>query len=79
MKISSLDKAQWVSVLKAALYAFFSGAVGTLVLMSADFIKAAQDGKTAILNLAIALIVGAVVGGINGIFVFGKKLFTPTS
>lgn len=77
MTISNLDSKQWKSVVKAVLYAFFSGATATLVLMASDFIKAAQDGKTAVANLAIALIVGALVGGINGVFVFCKKLVTP--
>jgi len=77
MSISNLDTKQWKSVVKAALYAFFAGAAGLLTLNALDIIKAAQDGKTAIFNLFLAVLAGAVIGGINGVVVFIKKLFTP--
>jgi hypothetical protein len=76
MKPSYISTDQWKSIIKATVYAFLSGFTGTLTLMALDFIRAAQDGKTAIFNLALALLAGAVVGGINGVAVFLKKLFT---
>lgn len=76
MKPSYISTDQWKSIIKAAVYAFLSGFTGTLALMALDFIRAAQDGQTAIFNLALALLAGAVVGGINGVAVFFKKLFT---
>ena len=76
MKISYISADQWKSIFKATAYAFLSGFTGTLTLMALDFIRAAQDGKTAIINLTIALLAGAFVGGINGVAVFAKKLFT---
>lgn len=76
MKPSYISTDQWKSIIKATIYAFLSGFTGTLTLMALDFIRAAQDGKTAIFNLALALLAGAVVGGINGVAVFLKKLFT---
>lgn len=76
MKPSYISTDQWKSIIKAAVYAFLSGFTGTLALMALDFIRAAQDGQAAIFNLALALLAGAVVGGINGVAVFLKKLFT---
>lgn len=76
MKPSYISTEQWKSIIKAAVYAFLSGFTGTLALMALDFIRAAQDGQAAIFNLALALLAGAVVGGINGVAVFFKKLFT---
>lgn len=76
MKPSYISTDQWKGIIKAAVYAFLSGFTGTLALMALDFIRAAQDGQTAIFNLALALLAGAVVGGINGVAVFFKKLFT---
>ncbi len=80
MTPSYISTTQWQKVIKAVAYAFVSGFTGTLALMALDFIKAAQDGTASVGNLAVALLAGAVVGGINGVAVFLKKLFTdPTS
>ena len=76
MKPTYVSIDQWKSILKALAYAFASGFTGTLALFAADFIKAAQGGETAINVLVYALVAGAVVGGINGVAVFLKKLFT---
>jgi hypothetical protein len=76
MKPSYVSTEQWKSIIKATLYAFFSGFTATLTLFAADFIKAAQDGVAAVNMLVYALLAGALVGGINGAAVFIKKLFT---
>lgn len=76
MKPSYISVDQWKSIAKAVVYAFLSGFTGSLTLMALDFIKAAQGGTTAVNTLVYALVAGAVVGGINGVAVFLKKLFT---
>lgn len=76
MQPSFVSINQWKSILKAIAYSFFAGFTGTLSLMALDFIKAAQDGQTATVNLAVALLTGAFIGGINGVAVFLKKVFT---
>lgn len=77
LKISPLDKTQIIKVVKALVYAFASGFVGTLALLSIDFIHAAIQGVGPIFNLAVALVVAATIGGLNGVAVFVKQLFTP--
>lgn len=77
MQPSYISYTQWKSIIKAAAYAFVSGFTGTLSLMAFDFIRAAQNGKAAVVDLGLALLAGAVIGGINGVAVFAKKLFTP--
>lgn len=79
MNISQLDKAQVAKVLKALAYSFASGFVGTLSLMALNFITAAQSGTGTVVNLTVALVAAAVVGGINGVAVYVKQLFTPTA
>lgn len=76
MKVSYISTDQWKAIFKAVAYAFASGFTGTLTLFAADFINAAQQGTAAINVLVYSLIAGAVFGGINGVFVFIKKLFT---
>ena len=76
MQPTPLNHNQVKKVLKALVYAFFSGFTGTLALFATDFIKAAQGGETAVNTLAYALVAGAVVGGINSVAVFAKQLFT---
>jgi len=76
MKISALDTAQVKKVLKALAYSFASGFVGTLALLSIDFIKAAQTGTGTVMNLMVALLVAAFIGGINATAVYVKQLFT---
>lgn len=76
MKPSYISVDQWKSIIKATVYAFLSGFTGTLTLFAADFIKAAQGGQATVNVLVYALIAGALVGGINGVAVFAKKLFT---
>lgn len=76
MQPSYISVKQWQSILKAGAYAFLSGFTGTLTLFAVDFINAAKDGTAAINMLVYALIAGAVIGGINAVAVFFKKLFT---
>ena len=76
MKASFISTDQWRAIAKAVAYSFFSGFTGTLSLFAVDFINAAQDGVASVSVLAYALVAGAVVGGINGVAVFAKKLFT---
>lgn len=75
MTPSYISATQWKKIFKAAAYAFASGFVATLALTSADFIQAAQQGTASIANLAIALVVAACVGGVNGVAVMVVKLF----
>lgn len=74
---SAITVPQWRKVAKALAYSFSAGFLGTLVLFAADFIKAAQGGQAAIENLAFALVVASVIGGINAALVTVKQLFTP--
>lgn len=76
MKPTYISTEQWKSVIKAMVYAFISGFTGVLTLMAADFIAAAQSGRAAVVDLSVALLAAAVIGGINGVAVFLKKLFT---
>lgn len=76
MKPTYVSINQWRSVVKSLLYSFFAGFTGTVTLMALDFIKAAQDGQTAVVNLGTALVVAGFIGGINAVAVFLKKLFT---
>lgn len=78
LHISALNKEQAIKVLKAIAYAFASGFVATLALQASDFIQAAQMGTSAIFELVVALVAAAAIGGINGVAVFVKQLFTPT-
>lgn len=76
--MSPITKEQATKILKALAYSFASGFVGTLALVSLDFIHAAAQGTASIVNLTIALIGAALVGGVNGAAVTIKQLFTPT-
>ncbi len=75
--MSPITKSQALKIVKALAYSFASGFVGTLILIGLDFIHAAAQGQAAIVNLTIALIGAAVVGGINAVFVTIKQLLTP--
>jgi hypothetical protein len=75
--MSPITKEQATKIMKALGYSFASGFVATLALVSLDFIQAAAQGKTSIVNLTIALIGAALVGGINAAAVTIKQLFTP--
>ena len=44
--------------------------------MALDFIKSAQAGIASVVDLGVALLAAAVIGGINGVAVFLKKVFT---
>lgn len=77
MKPTYISSDQWKSIFKGIVYSFLSAFTGTLTLMAIDFIRAAQQGKAAILDLTIALAAAAFISGINGVLVFAKKLFTP--
>ena len=79
MKTSYISLEQWKSILKAAVYSFLSGVTGTLTLFAADFIEAAKGGEAPVNALVYALVAGALVGGVNGLAVFVKKLFTDPS
>lgn len=74
--MSPLSNDQWKKVVKALAYSFTSGFLATMSLMALDFIKAAQDGTSTILQLGTALVIAAVVGGINAVMVYIKQLFT---
>lgn len=76
LHISPLSKEQAVKVLKALAYSFASGFVATIALQASDFIEAAQTGESAIVALGVALVVAAVVGGLNAVAVYIKQLFT---
>lgn len=77
MEITPITQSQWKKVAKALAYSFVSGFLGTLVLLATDFIRAASTGGTgAVVDLAFALVVAAVIGGINATFVAVKQLLT---
>jgi hypothetical protein len=76
MQPSFVSINQWKSILKAIAYSFVAGFLGTLSLMALDFIKAAQAGTASVVDLGVALLAAAVIGGINGVAVFLKKVFT---
>jgi hypothetical protein len=75
MKPSYISIEQWRKVAKALAYSFASGFTGTLALMALDFIKAAHDGTASVINLGVALLVAAVIGGINAVVVAAVQLF----
>jgi hypothetical protein len=76
MKITPVTKAQAKSILKAVLYAFTAGFSGSFVLQATDVLQAVHDGKSALVHLGTSAIVGAVVGGINGVAFTVEKLLT---
>lgn len=76
LKISPITKTQAKSILKAVIYAFCAGFVGSLTLQASDFITAAHSGRSAVVALLTSVIVGALVGGINGAGFAIEKLFT---
>lgn len=69
MTISPLTKKQVNKVVKALLYSFGAGFTATLGLQAVNFITAAQSGSGAVVDLFVALIAGATVGGINAVAV----------
>lgn len=73
---SSVTRSQWKKVIKALIYSFSAGFVGTFALQAQDLITAAHQGRAALTNLAVSLVAGAVIGGLNAIFVTVKQLFT---
>ena len=74
---SPITKSQAVEIFKALAYSFVSGFLGTLTLVALDFVNAAVNGTAAIMNLALALLAAAIIGGINAMLVTIKKLLTP--
>lgn len=79
---TSITPKQWQKVLKALYYSFSSGFVGGLVLSLSGVLGGivngaggAALGKSAVL----ALVVGAVVGGLNSLAVAVKQLYTAGS
>jgi hypothetical protein len=77
--MTPITKSQAIKILKALGYSFAAGFLGTLTLVSLDFIHAASQGTASIVNLTVALIGAGLVGGINASFVTIKQLFTDGS
>lgn len=76
MKISKITKAQAAKILKAVIYAFCAGFVGSLTLQASDVIQAAHSGKAALVTLGVSTVVAAVIAGINGVAFAIEQLFT---
>lgn len=72
-----ITKSQAIEIFKALAYSFVSGFLGTLTLVSLDFVNAAANGTAPIMNLALALLAAGIIGGINAVLVAIKKLLTP--
>lgn len=77
--MTPITKSQSVKILKALGYSFVSGFLGVMVLVGADFLAAATSGRAAIMDLVVALISAAVIGGINALLVTVKQLLTPSN
>jgi hypothetical protein len=77
--MTPITKEQFNKIVKALAYSFVSGFLGTLTLVSLDFIHAASQGTTSVINLAVALIGASIIGGINAAFVTIKQLLTPAA
>lgn len=77
MSISPITREQAIKILKALGYSFASGFLGTLTLMALDFIHAASSGQAKVVDLTVALLAAAVIGGINAVAVTIKQLLTP--
>lgn len=74
--MSPITKAQWKNIAKAVAYAFGSAFVGSLALQAQSFITAIQNGQGGLQQLAVSIIVAAVVAGINGVAFSIEKLNT---
>lgn len=76
IQVTPVTKTQAHSILKAVLYSFSAGFSGSLVLQATDLINALHNGKSALVHLLTSIVIGAVVGGFNGVFFTVEKLLT---
>lgn len=76
--MSPITKSQWKSIGKAVLYAFGSAFIGSLALQVQPFISAIQSGQGGLTQLAISVLIAAVVAGINGVAFAIEKLNTTS-
>lgn len=74
-KMSPISAAQAKQIIKAIIYAFTSGFSASFALQASDIITALHNGKSALVHLGLSAIIGAVVGGINGVLFTVEKLF----
>ena len=79
MTITPITQNQFKSIVKAIMYSFVAGFSGSLILQATDLINAVHQGKAAVVHLLTSVVVGAVVGGINGVAFAVEKLLTTES
>jgi hypothetical protein len=76
MKYSPVTEVQMIKVVKAILYSFAAGFVTSLSLLSVNFLDVVQSQTVTVNEAFYALMIGAFTGGINGVMVYVKQLFT---
>ena len=74
ISLTSLSDSQWVKVVKALLYSFFSGFVGGMILSVTNLIT---NGGSISQKAVLSLVIAAIVAGINTLAVGIKQVFTP--
>jgi hypothetical protein len=76
--MSPITNSQWKSIFKAITYAFGSAFFGSLALQSQAFLTAVENGQGGLQQLAISIIVAAIIAGINGVAFAIEKLNTTS-
>lgn len=80
MTPTPLSNHQWEKVVRAAVFSFGSGAVGGFVIGITNALSSLANGGHFALSGAVivAVVVSAVVGGLNTLAVFVEQLFKPS-
>lgn len=79
MQVSKITYEQWIKVAKALAYSFGAGFMGGFILTLTGVLTTVANGGALNVNgaLAIAVVTGGIVGGLNALAVTVKQLFTP--